>query len=53
MSDTLAEAAAQRVSGEQPGRWKALVAAVVAGFATALLVYRLLRSRDEPEGEPD
>jgi 4-amino-4-deoxy-L-arabinose transferase-like glycosyltransferase len=49
VSDVLAEAAAQRVSGERPGRWRAIVAAVVAGFATALLVYRLLRSRDEPE----
>jgi hypothetical protein len=43
------EAAAERLSGERPGRWRAIVAAIVAGAAVALLVYRLLRSN--PGGE--
>jgi hypothetical protein len=48
------EAAAERLSGERPGRWRAIAAAIVAGAATAMLVYRLLRSNpdgDEGDGE--
>jgi hypothetical protein len=44
MSNIVSEAAVERLSGERPGRGRAVVAAVVAGFAVALLVYRLLRS---------
>jgi hypothetical protein len=46
------EAAAERLSGERPGRWRAIAAAIVAGAATAMLVYRLLRSNPEGDGEP-
>jgi hypothetical protein len=45
------EAAAERLSGERPGRWRAIAAAIVAGVATALLVYRLLRSKPDGDGD--
>jgi hypothetical protein len=51
MSETLAEAAVERLSGERPGRWRAIVAAIAAGVAVAVLVYRLLRSK--PDGEDE
>jgi hypothetical protein len=55
MVDIAKDAALERVAGERPGRSKAVVAAIVVGFGTALLVYRLLRSdADEaPEDEQD
>lgn len=37
------EAVAQRARGDTPGRFRAFVAAVAAGTATAALTYRLLR----------
>ena len=37
----------ERVSGAQPGRWSAFVAAAAAGTATAVLTYRALRSADD------
>jgi hypothetical protein len=51
MSETIAKAAAERLSGERPGRWRAIVAAIAAGVAVAVLVYRLLRSKPDGEGE--
>ena len=39
--------AAARLVGERPSRTKALLAASVAAFAGAVLVYRLLRSGDD------
>jgi hypothetical protein len=47
------EAAAERLSGERPGRWRAIAAAIVAGAATAVLVYRLLRSNPGEDGDGD
>jgi hypothetical protein len=44
MTSAVADPALERLAGERPGRWRAIVAAVVAGVATAILVYRLLRS---------
>ncbi len=41
---TFGTAVAERVAGQQPGRTRALTAAVVAGAATAAVTYRLLRS---------
>lgn len=40
---SVGKAAGQRVTGQQPGRAGALVAAMVVGVATAVLTYRLLR----------
>lgn len=34
----------ERAMGQQPGRGRAMVAAVVAGAATAAATYKLLRS---------
>lgn len=43
---TVGKAAAERVMGFAPGRVRALAAATVAGSATAVVTYRLLRSGD-------
>jgi hypothetical protein len=53
LSDTIAEAVTERVQGGRPGRWKAIVAAVAAGAAIGLLVYRLLRSEPDEDGEAE
>jgi hypothetical protein len=42
-----AEAVGERLAGRQPSRGRALLVAGAAGVATAVFVYRLLRS-----GEP-
>ena len=54
MADVVTDAALERLSGERPGRWRAVVAAIVIGVGAAVVVYRLLRSdADEaPGGEP-
>lgn len=44
---TVGTAAAQRISGDGPGRMRALGAAIVAGATTAALTYRLLRGDDD------
>jgi hypothetical protein len=41
---TVGKAASERLRGGRPGRARALAAAVVAGAATAVVTYRLLRS---------
>jgi hypothetical protein len=41
---TIGKAAAQKLSGEGPGRIRALAAATVAGAAAAVLTYRVLRT---------
>jgi hypothetical protein len=41
---------AERAMGQQPGRWRAMTAAMFAGAATAAATYRLLRSA---EGDSD
>ena len=46
---SLAKAVGQRVAGQQPGRPRAMAGATVAGFATALVVYRLLRSAEDED----
>ena len=43
MTSTLGRAVGERVEGQQPSRLRSLAAAVVAGVATSVLVYRLLR----------
>jgi hypothetical protein len=40
----VAHAAEEKARGEQPGRFRSLAAAAVAGMAVAAVVYRLLRS---------
>jgi hypothetical protein len=37
-------AATQRISGRQPNRWRASVAATAVGGAVGVTVYRVLRS---------
>jgi hypothetical protein len=41
---TLSTTFAERVTGGQPGRGRAMAAAVFAGAATAAATYKLLRS---------
>jgi hypothetical protein len=41
---TLGTTVVERVAGGQPGRARAVAAAVVAGAATAAATYKLLRS---------
>jgi hypothetical protein len=48
-SGSLAKAVGQRVVGDQPGRPRAMVGATAAGVATAVVVYRLLRSTEEED----
>ena len=53
MSGIVKEAVADRITGDQPNRLRALGAAIVVGVGAALLTYRLLRSDDgEDEDEP-
>lgn len=40
----VAGALADKARGEEPGRMRAFVAAVAAGFTVAVLTYRVLRS---------
>lgn len=44
---TAGKAAAERLAGMRPGRWRSLVAAAAAGTATAVLTYRALRSGED------
>jgi hypothetical protein len=53
LSSAVADAVSERVQGGRPGRWKAIVAAVVAGIAVAVLTYRLLRSEPDEDGEAE
>jgi hypothetical protein len=56
VSDLAREAVMDRASGEQPGRARALIAAIVIGAGAAVLAYRLLRSGgdgDEGDGDGD
>jgi hypothetical protein len=40
---TVVKAVTQRISGRQPNRWRASVAATAAGGAVGVTVYRVLR----------
>jgi hypothetical protein len=44
---TLGTAVSERVTGQGPGRTRALAAAVVAGVAAGAATYRLLRSNSD------
>jgi len=44
VTSTAAEAVGERLAGETVPRRRALVAALVAGAATSVVVYRLLRA---------
>jgi hypothetical protein len=46
----LGAAVAQRLGGERPGALRAFAGATVAGSATAVVVYRLLRNHSDEEG---
>jgi hypothetical protein len=48
MATLAAKAAGERLAGQRPSRVRAFLAATVAGFGTGVLVYRLLRSGEEP-----
>ena len=41
--NSLTKAVTQRIKGERPGPVRALIGATIAGVATSVLVYRLLR----------
>jgi hypothetical protein len=43
MTGPLRRAAVQRVEGETPGAFRAIVGATVGGAATGVLIYKLLR----------
>jgi hypothetical protein len=43
VTDYVGEAVTDRISGEQPSRVRALIAAIAIGFGAAVLAYRLLR----------
>jgi hypothetical protein len=43
VTSTLSSAVGEHVEGQQPSQLHSLAAAAVAGFATSVLVYRLLR----------
>ncbi len=43
---SLGTTAVERAMGQQPGRSRAMVAAMFAGVATAAATYKLLRSAD-------
>jgi hypothetical protein len=43
----------ERAIGQQPGRTRALTAAMFAGVATAAATYKLLRSADDGDGGGD
>jgi hypothetical protein len=47
---TTAEAVRQRAAGQQVSRPRALLVAALAGTATAVAVYKLLRSGDDAAG---
>ena len=47
MTDTVASAIEERISGSGPGRTRAFAAAIVIGFAAAAAAYKLLRSGDD------
>ena len=46
LNGMLGKALAERLKGSKPGVFRALLAAIAAGSATAILTYRLLRSGD-------
>jgi hypothetical protein len=49
---TIGTTVVERAIGQQPGRWRAMSAAVFAGAATAAATYHLLRNVDD-DGEDD
>jgi hypothetical protein len=49
---TLEKAVIDRATGEQVSRTRSFVAAAIAGFATAAVTYRVLRSGSK-EGEEE
>ena len=49
MKDFITRVTADRLAGDQPGVPRAIAAAAVAGSLTAVVTYRLLRNKWEPE----
>jgi hypothetical protein len=43
----------ERALGQQPGRSRAMTAAMFAGFATAAATYKLLRSAESGDDDDD
>ena len=43
VSNPLTKAVTQRIKGDRPGPVRALIGATIAGGATSVVVYRLLR----------
>ena len=52
MSGLVAEPVAERIKGKRPGRFRALIAAVVAGIAAIWFMYRFLRSESDDSADP-
>jgi hypothetical protein len=44
MSQVVSDAIEQRLEGDDPSRLRALGAAIIIGFAAAVVAYRLLRA---------
>jgi len=44
MSQVVGDAVEQRLQGDEPSRLRALGAAIIIGFAAAVIAYRLLRA---------
>ena len=51
--EAIAPAVAQRVKGEQPSRFRSLVAAIVVGAGAATLTYKLLRRPAEEDDDEE
>lgn len=49
---TIGTTVVERAIGQQPGRWRAMTAAMFAGAATAAATYHLLRGVDD-DGDGD
>jgi hypothetical protein len=50
---TVAEAVAERATGDRPSRFKSFLAASVVGVTAATMTYRLLRRAAESESEAE
>ena len=50
---TIGSTVAERAMGQQPGRMRAMAAAMFAGVATGAATYKLLRSADDDDDGDD
>ncbi|MBV8998722.1 MAG: hypothetical protein JO304_06665 [Solirubrobacterales bacterium] len=50
---SIATTVAERALGQQPGRTRAVTAAMIAGVATAAVTYKLLRSGGDDDDDDE